>query len=88
MTAKETERLVKVETKLDYIQEDIAEIKDILQAMSEQTSLEKEKVKVLEETVAPLTAWRRKIWAGVVGVIVVGALEIAILTNWIKELTK
>lgn len=61
MTAKETERLVKVETKLDYIQEDIAEIKGLLKSMSESTSAEKEKVKVLEETVAPLTAWRKKI---------------------------
>ena len=35
MTKTETERLVKVETKLDYIQEDIAEIKAMLQAMAE-----------------------------------------------------
>ena len=88
MTAKETERLVKVETKLDYIQEDIAEIKGLLKAMSESTSAEKEKVKVLEETVAPLTAWRKKIWAGLVGVIVAGALEIAILMAFFKEFTK
>ncbi len=88
MTQKETERLVKVETKLDYIQEDIAEIKQMLTHLTDTTSAEKEKVKILEETVAPITAWRKRIWAGLVGILVVGALELALLSNWIKDVTK
>ena len=86
MTKQETERLVKVETKIDYMQEDIAEIKAILKEIKCDRDDEVARLKEIEETISPFTNMRRRIWAGLVGILIAGALEIAILIYYFKEL--
>lgn len=63
MTKNETERLSVVETKLDYIQDDIAEIKKLLSTDYAQT---KKDVEQLKEVTAPLTNFRKKLWQAIV----------------------
>lgn len=88
MTAKETERLVIVETKLDYIQEDIAQIKKLLEGdyVKTKESLKKTQAEVeeLKETVRPFTQFRRKLW----GYLVTATLTSAILAILYYEINK
>lgn len=79
------ERVAVIETKLDQVQNELQDIKKILSDDYTQT---KKRVDALEETVAPITAFRRKIWAWIVFVVfAVGIIE-TLIFNYIKDNVK
>ena len=77
-----------VDDHLKDIDQKLADLPDVLIEKLDERYASKQKVQEIEETVAPFTAWRKKIWFLLVGVLVLGAMELALFTNWIKDAVK
>lgn len=77
-----------VDDHLKDIDDKLSNLPDVLIEKLDERYAAKKDVEEIKETVAPFTTWRKKMWAGLVGIIVIGALELALLSNWIKEITK
>lgn len=72
MTAKETERLTKVETKMDYMQDEIHEIKESLNKF----------IETADNKYAPkdqFNFWRNVLISGILVTIMIGVINILLL---------
>lgn len=70
------------------IDKKLEELPDLLITKLDERYASKQKVAEIEETVAPFTAWRKRVWYALVGVLVVGAIELAIMSSVVKQFIK
>lgn len=92
MTVHETEQLTEARKDIEYMQKDITEIKqtldDLPKKLVEQLDeryASKEKVEEIEETVAPITKFRRNIWGWLVLIVFSFGLAQYLIVEYFKN---
>jgi predicted trehalose synthase len=74
-----------VDTRLSDIEKAVHELPDALVQKLDDRYASKREVEELKETVDPITKLRRRIWAGIVGLIITEMFVLWLLQFWIKE---
>lgn len=87
------ERIARVETKLEGVDASVREIKEALKklpddlvAKLDERYASKSEVKEIQETIAPLTSLRRRLWAIFIGAVISVSALINIAYEYIKRL--